>query len=255
MSELSKLLRKIARHEPAPLGFGRAPSKPPPTMLLAALVSDRWAQSVADAVAGGTDLVLLAGRPSEKDIAEAVAAANGKPCGLVAGQAGEADVAKLREAGLDFVSVDPQAPAQALQNDDLGLLLHLKDDLTDIQLRTIEGLPFEAIFIERDASSLSILGLMELQRVSGLARKPLLMVVSADADQDGLLSLRDAGAVLAALDLKERGAAEALPRLRGLIDALPPRKKPRREDRAEVTLPGAGTGGGEEDEDDDFDDD
>jgi hypothetical protein len=250
MSELSKLLRKISRHEPAPLGFGRGPTQRAPTMLLAALVSEHWARGVADAVAGGADLVRLAGRPNEKELAEAVAAANGKSCGLVAGQSEAADASKLHEAGLDFVVVEPQAPAKTLFNEDLGLVLHVKDDLTDIQLRTIEPLPFEAIYLERDASPLSIMHQMELQRVSGLARKPLLMAVRPDVEQDDLLCLRDAGAVLVVLDLKERGAGEALARLRGVIDALPPRRKPRREDRDEVTLPGAAHGSDSDDEDD-----
>lgn len=239
MSELSKLLRKISRHEPAPLGFGRGPTQRAPTMLLAALVSEHWAQGVADAVAGGADLVLLVGRANEKEVAGAVAAADGRSCGLVADQSEAAGVSKLREAGLDFAAVEPQAPATALLNEELGLILHLKEDLTDIQLRTIEPLPFEAIYLERDASSLTILRQMDLQRVSGLARKPLLMAARTDVEQDDLLCLRDAGAVLVALDLKERGALEALPRLRGMINALPPRRKPRREGRDEVTLPGA----------------
>ncbi|MEX1254641.1 MAG: hypothetical protein WEE64_09900 [Dehalococcoidia bacterium] len=253
MSELSKLLRKISRHEPAPLGFGRGPTKRAPTMLLAAIASERWAQGVADAVAGGADFVLLAGRPNAKDLAEAVAGADGMPCGLLAGQSEAADVSKLRDAGLDFVAVEPQAPAKTLANEELGLVLHLKDDLTDIQLRTIEPLPFDAIYFERDASPLSIMHQMELQRVSGLARKPLLMVAHPDVEQDDLLCLRDAGAVLVALDLKERGAVEALSRLRGLIDALPPRRKPRREDRTQVTLPGAAHES-ESDDEDDFED-
>ncbi len=252
MSELAKLLRQITRAEPAPLGFGRGPSKRSATMLLVALVSERWARGAADAAAGGADLVLLAGRQHEKELAEAVAAADGRPCGLLSAQHDTDQLSKLREAGLDFAVVELDAPARALVDQELGLVLHLRDDLADIQLRTLEGLPFEAVYLDVDTSSLSILGQMDLQRVSGLARKPLLVTVAADAEQGDLLSLRDAGVVLVALDLKERGATEALPRLRGVIDALPARRRPRGEERAEVTLPGAAHGVDGEDEEDEF---
>jgi hypothetical protein len=254
MSELSKLLKKITRQEPAPMGFGRGPSKPGATMLLAAIVGDRWAAAAGEAASAGADLVLLAGDPSDGERAGATSAADGRPCGLITRQAEAGQLTALREAGIDFFAFDGQAPARALQEDEGGLLFHLKDDLTDIQLRTIEALPVEAIFFDRDAPSGTIMRQMELQRVSGLARKPLLVAVPPDVEQDDLLCLRDAGVALVAIDLSDAGASEAIARLRGLIDALPPRKK-RREDRADVTLPGATASAAEDDDEDDFDDD
>jgi hypothetical protein len=91
---------------------------------------------------------------------------------------------------------------------------------------------------------------MELQRVAGLARKPLLLSVRPDIDQEDLLCLRDSGVALVAVDLKERGAQEALPRLRGVIDSLPARRRPKRDERPEVTLAGVAPSSQEEFEED-----
>ena len=219
------------------MGFGSARSKAPPTMLLAGLVSEGWASAVADAAAAGADLFLLTGRPNEQELKGAVAAAEDRPCGLLTPQAGAEEVAQLREAGLDFVVLAPEAPAAALQDQELAVLLHVNDEITDIQLRTIDPLPLEAIYFEPDAAPLTIRRQMELQRISGMARKPLLLQVQPDAEQQDLLALREAGVALAAVDLKEAGALDALRRLRGVIDALPSRRRPGREDRPEVTLP------------------
>lgn len=245
MSKLDELIRRATRGEPAPLGFGAGSRKTTPTMLLVALVGEHWARGVAEAVAAGADALVLAGRPSEKELAEAVSAAQGRPCGLLEPEAHAGQPAQLRSAGLDFLVLGPQAPASALLDEELTFLFRLREELTDAQLRTLEALPVDALYLEREAGPATIWRQMELQRISGLARKPLLLQVRPDADQPELLSLREAGAVLIALDLKERSTTDALRRLRGVIDALP-RRRPRRRKEGEVTLPGATAGKEEE---------
>ena len=239
MTKLGDLLRRTSRAEPARMGFGSATAKPPPTMLLVGLVSEGWARTVADAAAAGADLFLLTGRPNEKELKEAVSAAEDRPCGLLTPQPGREEVAQLRQAGLDFVVLAPEASAATLQDQVLAVLLHVNDEITDIQLRTTDSLPVDAIYLEPDGAPLTIRRQMELQRISGLARKPLLLQVRPDTEQQDLLCLRDAGVALAALELKERAGLDALRRLRGVIDALPSRRRPGREERPEVTLPRA----------------
>lgn len=246
MSKLADLIRRATRAEPGPMGFASGPRKPPPTMLLVALVGERWAQRVGDAVTAGADAFLLTGQPSEKELAEAVSAADGRPCGLLASADGE-QPSRLRQAGLDFLVLEPQAPASALMDEKLTLLLHLRDELTDTQLRTLDALPLHAVYVERESAALTIWRQMELQRISGLARRPLMLQAQLDAQQQDLLSLREAGVALATVDLRERGAADALRRLRGVIDALPRRRALRRGERPEVTLPRA-VGQAEEEE-------
>ncbi len=254
MSKLADLIRRAVRLEPAPIGFGSAGRRAPATLVLAALVAERWSKAAAEAVEAGADLVLLTGKPSEKEIDEAVAAADGRSCGILASQADRDQMARLREAGSDFVALELQSPAGALQEEKIGLLLHLKDDLTDIQLRTLEAQPLDAIFFERDVSPLTIARQMELQRVSALARKPLLLHVRLDVEKQELVCLREAGVALVGVDTRERGATEALRRLRGVIDSLPPRRRPRRDERPAVSLPLASASGGDEEDEDEDDD-
>lgn len=220
------------------MGFGVAAQKPPPTMVLLALAADHWARGADDAVAAGADAVLLAGRPAEKELAEAVSAAGGRPCGLLAADVSADQLARLRQAGLDFLVLGTQAPASALLDEQLTFLLHLRDDFTDTQLRALDALPLDAIYAEREAAPATILRLMELQRLSSLSRKPLLITVPPNSQQEDLLALRDAGVALIALDMRDRSAADELRRLRGVIDGLP-RRRLRREERPEAVLPRA----------------
>ncbi len=147
----------------------------------------------------------------------------------------QADRETLRKAGLDFIVLEPQAPASSLQEEELGLLLRLRDDLTDIQLRTLDSVYLDALYVEHDEAPATILGQMELRRLSGLTRTVLLVNVKPDAQQEELVVLRDAGVSLVAVE----PAADALRHLRGVIDGLPRRRRPRKDDRAEVTLPRA----------------
>ncbi|MGB2694900.1 MAG: hypothetical protein WBD55_06885 [Dehalococcoidia bacterium] len=237
MTKLSALLRKTGRSEPAPFGFGSAPRKSSPTMLLVALIGERWQKGVADAAVAGADAFVLTGKPGDGELASAIGAADVRPCGLLLTQPADGDLERVCKAGVDFLIVAPDAPAATLTDDDLGTVLQVKDELSDIQLRVIEGLSLDAIYLEQQTGALTIRQQMDLQRISGLTRKPLLLHVRLNADQDDLLSLRDAGALLVGIDMKERDAIDALRRLRGVIDALPPHRKPRRDERQEVTLP------------------
>ncbi len=249
MSKLADLIRRAAKSEPTSIGFGAGARKPAPTMLLIACIGERWSKGAADAQAA--DALLLTGRPREQDLSEAGAAAGERPCGGIASEADADALSRLRSAGLDFAVVSTQASASALLEEDLGLVLHLRDDLPDVQLRALENRPLDALYLEQDAQHpLTIRRQLDLQRISGLARKPLLVPVRPNAEQHDLLSLRESGATLLALDLSERGAPEALPRLRAVIDALPPRRKPRAEER-EVSLLGSARAASDDDDEDD----
>ena len=251
MTKLAELIRRAMRVSSSPMGFAPSAPKAAPTMLLLAFAGERWKAAVTDAAAAGADAVALAARPSEKEIAEAIDAADGRPCGLLAPEAGAEQLARLRSAGVDFLVLEPEAPASALLDEDVTLLLRLRQELTDVQLRTLDALPVSALYVEREAGPITIWRQMELQRISGLARKPLALRVQADARQQDLLALREAGVALLAVDMKERDAAAVLRHLRSVIDGLPPRRPGRREDRPRVTIPGAGAGATEEEDDED----
>lgn len=243
MPKLADLIQRSTRSEPAPLGFASQRGKTPPSIILVATISKDWKKSVTAAIAAGADAALLSNGPSKNDIADAIAAADGHACGLLDGS----DAAALREAGLDFVVLGTDAPASVLQDDELSLVVRVPADLTDIQLRTMETLAIDALYVDQ-ATPDTILGQMELRRVSGLARRPLLVPTPNDASQDALLSLRDAGVALIAVDAT--GGTNELARMRELVDALPRRKRRRHEGGFDVTVPGAASAHEHDDEDD-----
>ncbi len=251
MSKLADLIRRAVRTEPAPIGFATAARKTPPSMTLAAIVSEHWSQGVRDAIAAGADAVLLSGRPNDKDTKDAVAAAGDKPCGVTLG---ESSTSQLGEAGVDFIVVEPDTPASALLDQTLGFVFHLRGDLTDIQLRTLDPLPLDAILLEREGTPTTILRRMELQRITALARTALFLPVPPETEQPDLLTLRDAGVAIIAVELKERNAIDAIKRLRGVIDALPRPRPRRRDERPSVSIPGAPSNQHEHEDDDDEDD-
>ncbi len=249
MSKLSTLLRRINRVDPAPFGFASTARRPAPTMVLVGLVSEHWPRTVADAVAAGADALFLTGHPKEKELAEAVSAAEERACGLLTDEADTETIAQLGKAGLDFIAVGTEAPASALQQQDIGFVLYLNGEFTDVQLRTIEALSIEALYADYDSASLTIQRQMELQRLTGLTRKPLMLQVRPDISEEDILCLREAGVTLLALDLKEHNALDELRRLRGVVDALPPRKQPVRDESPTALVPQAVAATPSEDDD------
>jgi hypothetical protein len=252
MSKLADLIRLATSVELGPLGFSTSARKRAPTLIAVALVAERWPERIAEAVSAGADAVLLTGRPRDDDVSRAVAAADGRSCGILMAD----DAQFSRREGVDFTVVSTQAPAAVLQDDDGGpsLLLYIRDELSDTELRAIEGLPIDGAMVDADTPPLSIRRAIQLQRLSGLTRKALLIQVRSDVTEGELLTLRDAGVALVAVDVRDRGAA-AISHLRTTIDALPARRRPRRRERSEPVLPRVGVSASAEPEDDDDDDD
>jgi len=240
MAKLADLIKRAIHGEPAALGFGSGKAKRPATMLLVALASKSWRDGAAKAaavkaVAAGADALLFSGNPNEKELTDAIASADGRPCGVMV--ADDADIAALHGTGADFVALSDGAPAAALQQDGLLFVLRLRDDLTDIQLRTVDPLNVAAVYVEAAGAPLTIARQMEIQRVAGLVRKPVLYAAPADASQEDLVALREAGVSLLAVDMASGGAAQQLEQLRGVIDKLPRRDRQRGQEAASVSLP------------------
>jgi hypothetical protein len=250
MAKLNDLLKRATRPAPDAMGFGAAAAKRQATMLLIALASDHWSRAAADAADAAADVVVLQGRPGERDITDAIAAAGDRPVGVTLN---DSSLETVRAAKADFVVVTTHAPAAILVEEDLAVVLQLRDDIPDFQLRALEPWSLDAIFIEREFSPGTIMKVLDLQRVGGLSRKPLLVQVSGETSNDELLALRDAGVAMLAVDMKDRNGIDSLRKLRGTVDALP-RRRPRKEDKRQAMLP-RGTGGSIEADEDDGDDD
>ena len=233
MIKLAELIRRATRTEAGPIGFGAAPRKAPSTIVLVAEIGRDWAKGAGEAVAAGADAVLLTGAPGESDLAAAVAAAKEAPCGLAAPDADAAAAVRLRDANLAFLVLSSSTSASALQDEKGCFILHITRDLTDAQLRTLEALPLDAIALDWEATPLTIGRQMELRRVNGLSRLPLMLRVAANVGEQELLSLREAGVTLAAVE----GGTDAIRQVRAGIDGLPARRGLRREEREPVALP------------------
>ena len=246
MSKLADIIKRAAGVQVAPIGFGAATKKATPSLALLAVVDERWAQRIGETAEA--DAFLLSGRPNDSDLAQAVAAASNKPCGLIAPQADAELLERAAKAGLDFLVVDTDAPARIIQDEKLSFVLHVRSDLSDMQLRAIEALPVDGIYYDRDTSPLTVLRQMELVRVSGLARKALVVAAGKDAQQSDLVALRDSGVVLVALDARQAGEAS---RLRPLIDTLPRRRKQKQDDSASALVPRVAADGAEDEGEDD----
>jgi hypothetical protein len=254
MSKFADLLRRAGRGEPPRLGFGAAARKPPPSIVLMAVVRERWRQGVADAVTAGADVLLLAGRASDKDLADAVAAAEGKPVGVLLADADAAAPERLRAAGVDFAVLELAADAGVLTDEQLGFALRLSDDLTDVQLRSLESVALDAVYIDKPLDHLTIARLLDLQRVALFARKRLLVAVGPQLEEPGLKALSEMGVAALVVDMHDRHGADTLRDLRQRVDTLPPPRPRRREERAEALLPGAAiAAAAEEEEEDDYD--
>ena len=222
-------------------------------MLLVGLATRNAARSAGDAHSAGADALLLTGRPKQGELAEVVAAAEALPIGLGLEEVDSGDLEGFRGAGADFVALEMRTPATALLNEELGFILRLRDDVTDVQLRTLDALPINAIYVERNRTPLTIERQLELRRISGLTRKPLLLAIPPDATQEHLLSLRESGVALLGLDLDAHDA-DSLRALRTLVDELP--KHRARRDESQVSLPTRSVSvGGRGDEEDDEEED
>ena len=235
MAKLADLIERTTRPAASPLGFATTRAKATPTMIIVAQIGEAWGATAGDATAAGAGVVLLSGNPNEADIKAATEAATDKPCGLIADDTAKLDA--LSDSGIDFVVVDSETPASALQTEDLTFLLKISEDISDIQLRTVEPLPIDALVLDTAPGTFTIGRQMELQRITGLARKPMLMAPADDVSRDDLLSLRDSGVLLLAVDMGAPDAARTLAQLAELVEALPPRRSRQRGEKGEVTLP------------------
>jgi len=256
MSKLAERIRRALRVDSLPIGFGAAARTSNPSLLLAAFLPSLSPEAAKQAAAEGADTCLLAASdPKDKDVKQVVDALGEVPCGLRVPRVDGEAAAHLRELGVDYVVLEPEtALAAALLESNLGHVLSLESDLPDMHLRTLEALPLDAILLPRWEGPLTVRRQMELQRISGLARKPLILPVSPQATAADLQMLREAAVVGVGVETRSKDAFDTLASLRKLIDGLPPRRR-RREEHVEAILPSVpepvATTADEEEEDED----
>ncbi len=254
MSKLAEKIRKTLRTEAAPIGFRAVRRAPNRSLALAVLLAGVDAGQAGAAAAQGADALLFRlDKTGEGEMEAALKAAGDLPCGVWPEEMDGQAVARLAEKGVDYLVFEAEStPAAALLEERAGYVLALEGEHDDTYLRTLDALSVDAVFLHGWKGPLTVQRQLELRRIAGLTRKPLMLPVSPTAESAELECLRDAGVALLVLDGSEKGAMAALPSLRERVKALPAAR--RRREHADVILPSAvGMMAGEEEEEEEGD--
>ena len=238
MSKLAERIRRAMRVDSPPMGFGAAARVSNPSLLLAALLPSLSAEAAKEAAARGADTCLFAASEAkDREVKDVVEALGEIPGGLHLRRLDGETAAHLAEMGMDYAAFELETTlATTLLESNLGHVLSLEDDLPDIYLRTLETLPLDAILLRQWKGPLTVRQQMELQRISGLARRPLIVPVSPQVTGAELQMLREAAVIAVAVEGDSKAAFDSLASLRKMIDELPPRRR-RREEHGEAILP------------------
>jgi hypothetical protein len=252
MSKLGDSIRKTMRVEAAPIGFRAIRRAKSPSLLVMALLDGDGKGRIAAATEKGAGAIVLRGAKPD-DVKAAAEAAGEIPCGVWPEKVDAEAVAALVEAGADFLVFDAEAtPATALLDDKPGYVLLLRGQPEDTYLRILESVALDGVLLDGWTGPLTLRKQVELRRIAGLTRKPLILPVSLPIESGELECLREAGVSVLAVDGGESRALDELPSLVQAIEALPgPRR--RRETALEVLLPRAAEMAEEEEEEEEED--
>lgn len=208
-------------------------------MVLAVHLPPSQAERAADAISQGADTIItgpfVQGRKAQ-EMARYVKGANNNPCGVWLGSGTPAQISSAKKAGMDYVVLSLDAPATALLGEEIGYVLALEGEVPDTMLRSLDGLPFDALLITMEAGPPTLRRQLEIRRLAGLSRLPLFLRMANEPTAEELKSLRDSGVIAVVVDGDQQESWAALPNLRQAIDGLPPRRR-RRQERLEAMLP------------------
>ena len=242
MSKLGDKIRRVTRIEAQPLGFVTSRATKDATMVLLGIAKD--AGDAAELVKRGADAVML-GKSGKEPSGDGAKKSGDAITG--AWLDAKANAKTLKEAGYDFVAFDPDStPSTAVLEENIGYVMALPKDATEIDLRAIESFQLDAIDVGAVGGALTVRKQIDLRRVFALTRKPLMAGVPADVSVDMLQALRDTNVIVISAE-----GADNVERLRKTIDALPPRTRRREEgDRQTPLVPRPTAGDGDEEDDD-----
>ena len=127
-----------------------------------------------------------------------------------------ATITKIQGAGADFAMLSENSEATTILNQDLGFVMTIKHEISDVSLRMLEDLSLDAILVPTPNGPLTIEEQLKLRRISALSRTMLLINVAADITTKQLQALRAAGVVGVIID-----AGIPIDSIRKAIDSLP----------------------------------
>jgi hypothetical protein len=248
MSKLTDRIRRAGKAEPAPFGFatGAAVARTTSaTILVVVRLPGNDAGKIADAASKGADVVILEGGAAKLRDAKST---GDVIIGVKLDKPGRKEAAAAREAGADFLLIDEATAADTLLDEKLGFVISASIAFEDTRLRLLGDLALDAILVEAPSPPLTVGSVLDLRRIAGLGRAPLLVEASPDIDASSLQVIRDSGA--AGVVISDAGK---LGQLRETLTSLPLRGRPREEEHREALVPASAQTGGHDD-DDDYDD-
>lgn len=238
------------RGEAPPLGFAPLSKRKAPGLLVLALLDARTAGRAGELLEAGADAVCIQVGAADAAATSVAGLNGGSPVGVAVRLADAAAASALKEANVDFAVVGLDSSAAALAAEDIGYLLVTPLDASEDDLRSIETLNLDGILLEGLELPLTVRGLLDLRRLSGLARKPVFLKVEDVPAQEELVALRES--MVGAAVVEGSVDASVVRRLRETIDNLPhPRR--REEDRPLPLVPKAAPEADMDEDDDDND--
>lgn len=233
MSKLATLLRRATRTEPAPMGFSLGGNRAKSPGMLATVILDGLDHDAAVAASRlGADILLLNEGDLDGDAEKirAITSAAAVPCGLRLRKPAAHATASAHGLGLDYLRIeDDEAPASLLLDEDAGFVLAVDKDASDTFLRTLDSMSVDALDAGKVDVPFTLRQQLELRRLSGFSRKPLVIRADDPLSSEDLECLRDAG-VAAVMIPADGDLDERLNGLRRSIEAMRPRRR-RRSDR------------------------
>ena len=169
------------------------------------------------------------------------------------------EVDKAVEAGSDFVVLP--ADEEVLSPDkNTGKVLQLDESVSDILLRAVNELPFDAVLVNGDSetgTTITWRKLMQFSRFSGLVSKPVLVFIPPEVSSAELQLIWEMGISGVVISVKTASDVNLLNKVREMINGLQ-HPSPKKKERLIPFLPQGSTPAAkpeEPDEDDDDDDD
>lgn len=237
MSKLADKIRRVSRFEAQPLGFVTARATKDASIVLAGIAGDGKAATAL--MQSGADVVII-------ETADGTVPSGLDEAIIGAWLGDNTGAAALKTAGFDFAIFDPDTtPSTAVLEEDIGYVMALPADMTDVELRSIEAFQLDAIDVGELTAGATVRKQIDLRRIFALTRKPLLARVPASISRDQLQALRDTNVAVVAI-----AGADGVAALRKTIDELPPRARRRDDERAMPVIPRSAPGAGDGDEDD-----
>jgi len=247
MSRFIDKLSQVSRGVSQSMGFRRTqPASEKPKILLITSLAGASVGGLVDYVAGADAGLLRIPKLSSrakalKDMSQAVPDI---PWGGWLRNTDQSGIKQMAKAGCDFV-VFPAAntPLALLQNDEVGKILEVKSSLNEGLLRTVNGLPIDAVLIAAEQEGEYFLTwhhLMLFQRFADLLTKPLLVSIPPNVTANELQALWEAGVDGVVIEVGAGQPADRLKKLRQVIDKLdfPSQRK---RGKAEALLPHIGS--------------